>query len=191
LEISLVYVDISKIPNHSFFTIEQLDNQLRVFNLTKYAHPELHKLPSPSSSLSTLALPQLGRFSSISNPLPSYIPPYRQNSQKPLSPNPKFLAGLTPLKSSNKTTKILIKEVEEAWSECLKGGIFAIWNCPLRDFPVLSGWLEENYENQVSIFHYSNRIVYLQCEEESVKKEFISVSKCFFNGHYIKFIEWS
>ena len=97
---------------------------------------------------------------------------------------------ISPVKIADKPIKISIKEVEDNWSECLKGGVFAIWSGPLRDLPLLADWLEENCEDQVSIFHYSDRILYLHCEEESIKKALTSVSDCFFNGHTVKFIDW-
>lgn len=51
-------------------------------------------------------------------------------------------------------------------------------------------WLEDNCQDQVSIFHHSENILFLKCEEEFIKKEFISISECFFKGHCFKFIDW-
>ena len=175
-EIYPACTDLPDINNHhTFFTIEQLDNQFRIFNLTKYAHPELLKPSSDSFGNPPPTTPKLGRSLPDSKPPSSYIPPHRRS----------------PVKTADKPIRISIKEVEDTWSECLKGGVFAIWTGPLKKLSLLSDWLEENCEDQVRIYHYSDRILYLQCEEESVKKAFVSVSECFFIGHSVKFIGWS
>ena len=83
-----------------------------------------------------------------------------------------------------------IDDVEESWIECLKKGIFAIWTGPSKDIHLLMEWLSGNCQEQVSIFHHLDNVLFLKCEEESVKDEFIVVSECFFKGHCVKFIEW-
>ena len=60
----------------------------------------------------------------------------------------------------------------------------------MKDVPLLYDWLEENYEAG-KYLRYSDRILFLNCEEESVKREFILVFECFFKGHCFKFLEWS
>ena len=41
-----------------------------------------------------------------------------------------------------------------------------------------------------SLFLYLENVLFLKCEEEAVKKEFIAVSECFFKGFCVKFVEW-
>ena len=55
----------------------------------------------------------------------------------------------------------------------------------------MSNWLEENCRGQVSISYFGENVLYLNCFDKSVRDEFIKVSECQFNGHTIKFIEWS
>ena len=91
-----------------------------------------------------------------------------------------------------KDNPILIQndECEAAWWECQKLGVFAVWNGSNDELFFLSNWLEENCRGQVSISFFSEKVLYLNCIDESVKNEFVNVSECFFNGHIVKFIKW-
>ena len=73
---------------------------------------------------------------------------------------------------------------------CQKLGLFAVWNGSNDEVFFLSNWLEENCCGQVSISFFSKKVFYFNCIDESIKNEFVNVSKCFFNGHIVKFIEW-
>lgn len=50
----------------------------------------------------------------------------------------------------------------------------------------------DNGEQRIigSISYFSEIVLYLQCRDEGVRKQFINVSECFFNGHAVKFIAW-
>ena len=70
--------------HHSFFIVEHLDKQIRVFNLTKYAHLKLNK---PSSySFSPPVTPHSRRPPSDLEPPSSYIPPHHRKSTSNISP---------------------------------------------------------------------------------------------------------
>ena len=50
-------------------------------------------------------------------------------------------------------------------------------------------WLEDYCGRKVSISHYSNRLIFIQCSEKDVKKDFLLKPDCFCNGHAIKFFD--
>ena len=89
------------------------------------------------------------------------------------------------------TILIQSEESEEAWMECKNLGIFATWTGSREEMSFMSNWLEENCRGQVSISYFGENVLYLNCFDKSVRDEFIKVSECQFNGHTIKFIEWS
>ena len=109
----------------------------------------------------------------------SYIPPHRRHSNDSLAPNPKT-NPVSPIRNpQDKPVSISLEAVEDAWADCRKYGVFAIWNGPSKDFPHLMDWLKENCQEQVSIFHHSENTLYLKCEDEWVKKEFITAVEFF------------
>ena len=173
-----------------FFTVEQLSNQFRVFNLTKYARSAITRF-SPSTkkiyptASSTIIEPISAPISS-----PTYIPPHRRlpsafhqdrSQNSPTAPSTSL---------QDRALNIASEAIDETWSDCIKKGVFAIWNGSSKDIHPLIDWLNDNCQGQVSIFHHLENILFLKCEEESIKKEFVSVSECFFKGHCVKFIDW-
>ena len=173
-----------------FFTVDLLENQLRIFNLTKYA--QHNPLKSMSQEINYCLMDSVPSKETQLPPISpsSYIPPHRRLSNNPRSPNPKTSPRSPNLNLQDKPISVKIEATEEAWSDCHKYGVFAIWNGPSKDFPHLMDWLKVNCQEQVSIFHHSDNILYLKCEEEWVKKDFISAADCFFNGHCVKFVDW-
>ena len=172
------------------FTVEQLDNQIRVFNMTKYVIPNSFKSLSPPGSASIPSNPPDVKVDLKSVPSPIYIPPHRRLNNHSHTSNPNYSLGLWQPILIDKPVYITIDDVEESWLDCLKKGIFAIWTGPSKDIHLLMDWLSDNCQEQVSIFHHHENVLFLKCEEESVKKEFIVVSECFFKGFCVKFVEW-
>ena len=115
------------------FTIEQLDNQIRVFNLTKYVQTKpIRSLPS-TESVATLC-PQPDNttvFKPVSQPV--YIPPHKRCYKSPQFGNPNFSPGSLLPDLSDKPVHIDIDDVENSWIECFKKGLFAIWTGPAKD----------------------------------------------------------
>ena len=181
----------TRYPFLHIFTVERLDNQFHFFSLTKYAHPVIIKA-APLPPVPTLPdTPQNGRMPVRLESPRSYIPPHRRCNTRspPINPSPPHRSFSHKLEYE--AISISSKEVEATWDKCQKRGIFAIWNGPQEELPLLIDWLEENCEDQVSISSFSTNALFLQCLDESIKKEFLLVSKCFFNGHCVKFIDWS
>lgn len=126
------------------FTVEQLDNQVRVFNLTKYVYPNSFKSMSPSGSavLPSNLLDVKSDLKPVSPP--TYIPPHRRLNNSSHSPNPNYFHGSAQPNSRDKPVHISIDDVENSWLDCLKKGIFAIWTGPSKDIHPLMEWLSSN-----------------------------------------------
>jgi hypothetical protein len=131
-----------KNPNHHFFMVDHLDNQIHIFNLTRYAFSEKHKarVPEPFQPIS----PQVERLSSKSASPSSYIPPHRRNHIPHHSVNPSPTPKSSLRYAKDERVKISCKAIKSSWDKCIKKGIFAIWNGPQDDFPLLLDWLEES-----------------------------------------------
>lgn len=167
--------------------------------MTKYASLNLCKVfPYPVESDRVSVQPPSHVNSSksdeptIASPKP-YIPPFRRSTKKAIrnTAKPKGISNLNanPVVKDN-SIMIQNDECEAAWWECQNLGIFIVWNGPSEEMFFLSKWLKENCHGQVSISYFSDKVLYLNCLDELVKKEFANVSKCFFNGHIVKFVEW-
>ena len=172
------------------FTVEHLDKQISVFNLTKYAIPNWAKALSLSGSASLSSDPSEAKSDLKSVSSPTYIPPHRRSKHQTHTANPNDPLESKQPNPTDKPVNIIIKDVEEAWFDCKKKGVFAIWTGPVTDIHPLINWLADKCQEQVSIFHHHENVLFLKCEEEAVKKEFIAVSECFFKGFCVKFVEW-
>ena len=176
--------------NHcQIFTVDHLENQFHIFNLKKYARSKVINLFAQDLSFPTT--PQASRQPSKTVSPGSYIPPHRRTPSIPPPSNPSPSSRSSLRLKRNKPISLSRKTIEASWDKCLKGGVFAIWNEPREEFPLLFDWLEEHCEEQVSISSYSDNTLFLQCANESIRKEFLLATNCFFNGHCVRFIEWS
>lgn len=79
---------------------------------------------------------------------------------------------------------------ENRWHECQKVGIFTYWHGPSHYLLKLTIWLQDFFGNQVSISHYSNRLIYIHCNEECVTKDLLYVSVFYYKGYVVKLFEW-
>ena len=126
-------------PSHQFFKVDQLDNQIRIFNLTRYAHPEKYKALAPDSYQAVSI--QAGNFAPQAASPGSYIPPHRRRKDPHNSVNPSPPPRASLRYTKEEPAKISSKAIESAWEKCSKGGLFAVWNGPQEDFPLLLDWL--------------------------------------------------
>lgn len=137
----------------TFFTVDSLDNQIEIFNLTKYAFPsfcepsthplEIDRIPSSTARNSIRS----SCVSSLANSFPcSYIPPHRRSTvgAPTDAANPKGIPGhhKSPKREDN-SIFLFDEEIEDIWNDYQKVGIFAVWSGPKEDLLFLSNWLAE------------------------------------------------
>lgn len=129
----------------SFFTLDGLEEQIRVFHLTKYALPNLGKSVLHPANLvradSFITPPRSGIIPHDGperhNP---YIPPHR-HVKTPVQRVPTNSQGIfNPQDSSNDIAppiSIFGEDIEDAWNICKKCGIYVIWCGPKEDLTSL------------------------------------------------------
>ena len=166
-----------------FFTIEGLDRQLRIFNLTKYANrqlnPFLFKQKNFAFSAAKSDLSERTEIEKLQS-APIYIPPHKRGH--PAQEKSDF--------SDENTLIISNQDSEECWLGCQNFGLFAYWNGPKNELTYLMDWLEDQCDCQVSISQYSENLIYLSCGSSNLKKELLKISECFYKGHAIGFFDW-
>lgn len=109
-----------------FFTVEQLNNQFRIFNMTRYAQSMVCRNPPLTKNISLLDLaatlePSISPISS-----PTYIPPHRRLSNPTLQAHPQEPPNLPLTRIQDKPLNIAMEAIDETWLDCIKKGVFAI-----------------------------------------------------------------
>ena len=80
--------------------------------------------------------------------------------------------------------------IEEKWKECLELGVYFYWSGSDKHLSKLTKKLEKICKQQVSISTSSKSSIYLHCKNKEIRNKMLSISKCYYKGHVVKFQTW-